>query len=305
MSSAPVKHSMSSSPKNSLGPRVGDKRKASPTPEPARKVVRGGPRDFGLAQILESTDIAQPLVTRHESPCDTFREVFCCDLAGPVSMVVYRSRPSRVMAIRTFTQNRTDQMLEIFRNIQHENILSAIECYKDGETVYFRFDDFPVTLEHLVACDAYPTETQLALILSQLLQGLSHLLKCGLAHQSLICSNILLSWSGILKIAGLEHCIEHLPGQSQAPMMNALATIAMELMQNYDKDDGLRGIDDVNRWPVESWPFKFLEATTTAVSVEQLKHHIHGPAGTDGKGELQWLARFALVSARTFYTYKT
>lgn len=55
-------------------------------------------------------------------------------------------------------------------------------------------------------------------------------------------------------------------------MMNALATIAMELMQNYDKDDGLRGIDDVNRWPVESWPFKFLEATTIAVSVEQLKH---------------------------------
>lgn len=82
-------------------------------------------------------------------------------------MVVYRSRPSRVMAIRTFTQDRTDQMLEIFRNIHHENILSAIECYKDGETVYFRFDDFPVTLEHLVACDAYPTETQLALILSQ------------------------------------------------------------------------------------------------------------------------------------------
>jgi hypothetical protein len=53
--------------------------------------------------------------------------------------------------------------------------------------------------------------------------------------------------------------------------MDALAEITMELMQGYVKDNGVRGVDDPVRWPVESMAFKFLEATTTAVSIEQLK----------------------------------
>jgi hypothetical protein len=72
-------------------------------------------------------------------------------------------------------------------------------------------------------------------------------------------------------LAGLEHCVERPQSQSHAQSIEALAKIAMELMQGYIKDDGIRGVDDLVRWPVESMAFKFLEATTTAVSLEQLK----------------------------------
>lgn len=45
----------------------------------------------------------------------------------------------------------------------------------------------------------------------------------------------------------------------------------MEIMQKYVKDDGMVGIDDVERWPVDSDAFKFLSALSTTKSIESLK----------------------------------
>jgi uncharacterized protein (DUF433 family) len=58
-------------------------------------------------------------------------------------------------------------MLQIFRRTRHKNILSAEECYQDGGTLFAVVDDLPLTLEQLVACPAYPNETQLASIIIQ------------------------------------------------------------------------------------------------------------------------------------------
>lgn len=45
----------------------------------------------------------------------------------------------------------------------------------------------------------------------------------------------------------------------------------MELMQKYEKDDGMVGVDDLDRWPVDSNAFGFLLATSTTESLEGLK----------------------------------
>lgn len=45
----------------------------------------------------------------------------------------------------------------------------------------------------------------------------------------------------------------------------------MELMQKYVKDDGMVGIDDVSRWPVDSDAFAFLSAISATESIESLK----------------------------------
>lgn len=45
----------------------------------------------------------------------------------------------------------------------------------------------------------------------------------------------------------------------------------MELMQKYVKDDGMVGVDDVDRWPVDSDAFGFLSAISTTESIETLK----------------------------------
>lgn len=45
----------------------------------------------------------------------------------------------------------------------------------------------------------------------------------------------------------------------------------MELMQTYDKNDGVLGVDDLDRWPVDSDAFEFLSTVSSTVAIEALK----------------------------------
>ena len=45
----------------------------------------------------------------------------------------------------------------------------------------------------------------------------------------------------------------------------------MELIQKYVKDDGVVGVDDLQRWPSDSDAVGFLLATTYTSSISQLK----------------------------------
>jgi hypothetical protein len=144
------------------------KRKASPVQERPGKVVKGSLKDFGLTQIVESGGTStSPIFRNNESPWDTFRQVFSCKLAGSVIMAIHRTRPSRVLALREYPAEIADRVLQIFRETQHRNILSAEECYRDEGSLYAVVDDLPLTLVHLVGCRAYPSETQLASIITQ------------------------------------------------------------------------------------------------------------------------------------------
>lgn len=70
--------------------------------------------------------------------------------------------------------------------------------------------------------------------------------------------------------AALEDCAQRAHGKSQTSMLNAVATITMELMQGYDIGDGIIGVDDIDRWPLDSEAFHFLEATSVAQSINAL-----------------------------------
>ena len=45
----------------------------------------------------------------------------------------------------------------------------------------------------------------------------------------------------------------------------------MELMQTYDKNDEVVGVDDLDRWPVDSDAFGFLSTVSSTVSIEALE----------------------------------
>lgn len=44
----------------------------------------------------------------------------------------------------------------------------------------------------------------------------------------------------------------------------------MDLMQGYHKEDGVVGVDDVVRWPLDSDAVSFLAQTTSTVSMTKL-----------------------------------
>lgn len=69
------------------------------------------------------------------------------------------------------------------------------------------------------------------------------------------------------------------PGQAEAAYLAALPSLTMQLMQKFDKEEGVAGVDDLERWPVNSNAVRFLSATATTVSIESLKE-VHEPDKT-------------------------
>ncbi|KAJ5640358.1 uncharacterized protein N7484_008220 [Penicillium longicatenatum] len=194
-------------------------------------------------------------------------------------------------------------MLGLYRSLKHSNVLSAAECFVDDESMFALVNDLPVNLAHLVGCRTlYPTEIELASIAWQVLDGACYLNTLGLEHQSLICRNVLLGLDGIVKIACIESCVERNPNEAQSGYIKALASIIMEVMQKDIKDCGVIGIEDLERWPVDSNAFKFLSAISTTENIEALKEQPLVSKKYRLKGELILLARSVFLSAHIFYS---
>ncbi|CDM29090.1 Protein kinase-like domain [Penicillium roqueforti FM164] len=264
----------------------------------SRKILRGSPKTLELPTIVDTGGLAQTPLIRTCSPWETYKPIFTCDLAGTVSICEHRRRGSKVVAIRSSSRTDGEESLHKYTRFDHFNIISASECFKDNGVNHFIVDDLPISLEHLVASDAYPSEVQLASIVKQVMDGLSYLIECGYEHSSLKCSTTLMSLDGVVKI---ELTVPYTPEQSQSLSLKGLGSLTMELMQKYVKENV--GIDDPARWPIDSNAVDFLSSTTSARSVMELTQH---PlvAATCSTGSLVGLARLAIVSACTFYSYK-
>lgn len=107
------------------------------------------------------------LLIRYESPWNTYKKEFTCDVAGDTAIVVRRWSPSETFALRLYTGDTGVKMLHCFSHLQHENVLSAREYYCQEGSVYALCEDLPITLENVVTCVAFASEAQLAAILGQ------------------------------------------------------------------------------------------------------------------------------------------
>ncbi|CEJ55662.1 hypothetical protein PMG11_01910 [Penicillium brasilianum] len=277
--------------------------------DPSKNVLRDHGRDNRQGEGLA---VHSPVIQRG-CPWDTLKDLFTCDLAGPVTLAIHKQDPRKLIAVRSFSRDKADKWLDVLRRTKHPNVVCARQIFKDHGTTYSIFDDLPLTLEHVVACDIFPSELQLASILIQALDGLTHLLECGFEHESLNCSNILLGQDGAIQIgmfnhhldtscsrswtAALEHCTERQPNQSQAKLLRALTKITTLLMQKYLKADSVVGIDST-RW--QSDPLEFLSATASVATIQDLREHSLITKHRCAAGTLVGLARLCLITTRTF-----
>jgi hypothetical protein len=115
---------------------------------------------------LQTHPISSVRIT-NKSPWDTYRKVFKCELAGDVVIVVHRTEPSEVYALRSYREPIAAKVLHRLTQLQHKNILSVKECFCTEDSMYALCQDFPLTLEDIITCDAYLDEIQLSAILTQ------------------------------------------------------------------------------------------------------------------------------------------
>ncbi|KAJ5461025.1 uncharacterized protein N7458_002577, partial [Penicillium daleae] len=172
-------------------------------------------------------------------------------------------------------------------SIRHINLASAKDFFATIEGLFTLSDFFPLTLEHVVACQHYPNEIELNAIMSQvsltpvqmgyifsfiilgILMDNNGNIKIGIsAHYSMKDSLNPLPLT--MTLGRLEKCVLRAAKKPQKTEMRCLANIMMELLQKYVKDDGNIGIDDLDRWPSDSVPVEFLLATTVSDSVGSL-----------------------------------
>ncbi|RAK94831.1 uncharacterized protein BO80DRAFT_469880 [Aspergillus ibericus CBS 121593] len=272
--------------------------------EPSRKIIRGQPRGLALPEAtrLSGNNVGSDLVIRDEPPWDTFKKFYECDLAGTVAVCVRCSGRRAVWAIRQYSRKDTDRILKTLRSTRHGNVDSVWQCFRTPDSLYTVSKFHPLTLDHVVACKAFPNQQQLAAILSQFIDGLSYLVSQNLQHTSLDCSSILMSLEGEIQIARIDCWTVRPPGRVQADDLAPIARVMMQLMQKYAKDDGAVGIDNLDRWQKCPAAIEFLSATTSAGSFEDLKKHLLSEVRWS-PSDLIGIAWFALISARTFYSY--
>ena len=143
------------------------KRPAIPSlAEPSGKVIRGSPRALTLPKTNGSVN-SSDLIIREESPWDTFKKYYDCDLAGTVALCVRRSGRRAVWAIRQYPRKDADRILGILPYTRHKNVISVIECFRTSDALYTLSKFHELTLDHVVACKAFPGQRQLAAIMSQ------------------------------------------------------------------------------------------------------------------------------------------
>jgi hypothetical protein len=149
---------------------VDDRRKRQLSPIHEERAPSGSQRLIDFTHGANSQNHSHPtLKARDQSPWDTYEKEFTCDLAGDAAIVFHRSQPSGTLALRQYPGDLGTKMLHYFSQLQHENILSAEECFSAKGSVYALCEDLPITLEDVVACDAFLSETRLAAILKQVI----------------------------------------------------------------------------------------------------------------------------------------
>ncbi|CAG7923596.1 unnamed protein product [Penicillium olsonii] len=249
------------------------KSSATPSPpEPPSKVIPGSPGDIALQGTghLENS-IGSDGFLRDESPWDTFKPYYECDLAGTVAVCVPCSGSRAARAIRRYPSKDADRILEILRSTSHTNVVFVLECFRTSDSLYTLSKFDPLTLDHVVACKAFPNQVELAAIMSQFLDGLSYLATQNFHHPSLDCSSVLMSLEGEVKIARIDCCIIRQTGRLHKIDLAPVSKVMMELMQKYAKDDGAVGIDNLDRWQTCPAAIDFLSVTISASSFEELK----------------------------------
>ncbi|KAF2195726.1 hypothetical protein K469DRAFT_535857, partial [Zopfia rhizophila CBS 207.26] len=185
-------------------------------------------------------------------PWRSYKKTYKLRLSVDVRVTVAEQRAFlyNEVLVRHFFGSSVKDRFRGFQRIRHANLVPILKVLRFEETIYVMYKYIPVSL-HYVANNPRRNEIRLAAILGQIMNGLAYLSTQELEYRSLTCSSILVNLDRGVKIN-----------------IRALSYITMELMQGYVKDDGVVGVDDLDRW--DSDALDFLLETTSITLVNEL-----------------------------------
>ncbi|KAI9776696.1 MAG: hypothetical protein M1839_009423 [Geoglossum umbratile] len=216
------------------------------------------------------------------SPWDLYKKDFSIELGGSIAVVHKKPVTEDLFAIRSFSGQDTDEKLYMLCLLRHESFLLSHEIFFFEDTYFIVSEYMAISLEELTI--ARPDELQLAIIIHQILNGISFLVKQGLTHGSITCSNILVSTRGVVKIAIPECCCR----KSSLMDIVALGCVMKQLMEG-PTEAKISGLKNPGYWSEEAVDFYSL---TLSASPEQLAQLAQIPTNFATKGRTSTIGFF-------------
>lgn len=104
------------------------------------------------------------------SPWQKYEQDHERDMGGPLTVACQKSLAFDMVAVRELQSTTASDILDIIKNLQHENIVAVFELFEVEQSLFVVSEYLPITLHQIVKCLRYPNELQLAAILGQVIR---------------------------------------------------------------------------------------------------------------------------------------
>ncbi|KAJ9129567.1 hypothetical protein NKR23_g12509, partial [Pleurostoma richardsiae] len=217
----------------------------------------------------------QLVPVKEGSPWDYYRNAFGLELGGYVAIVCRTPATGDLYAMHSFSGSSREKKLYMLRQLKHENLLRPVEIFSFEGSFHVISEYTAISLEGIIL--VRPSEIQLAAIVHQILDAICYLESEELIHGSITCPNVLLTTTGLVKIANPESCSTTTP-EDRLDDTKALGLIMSELMDE-SLEDGVTSVGSggptlrINKpsvWSSEALDFMTLTMTASASKLAEV-----------------------------------
>ncbi|KAJ5771447.1 uncharacterized protein N7511_003498 [Penicillium nucicola] len=169
----------------------------------------------------------------YANPWDTFEPVARLQ---DQSWIFARRRTSKgaVVHVQQLQQQMPNAtaLLEMMDQVAHPSFLKLLECYQYDTSCMLIWEPTEVSVDQILASSCLITADEISCIVKPILEGILHLRRLGRALATLSPGTILVTYSGDVKIVGVENsCKIHESEMNSATIkLCALADIVKKLM---------------------------------------------------------------------------
>ncbi|KAH7248313.1 hypothetical protein B0J15DRAFT_468322 [Fusarium solani] len=186
-------------------------------PSPVTAATNRTPRDTSSASAVSTPRLSPILevdnggvpppdlpIYVHEPLNDRYPEAYTVHMgSNKVKVVSVKRNDARGDRdggfLREFRGSGAIDDVKAVQRISNSSFLEVLETWGTNESFYVVFKFMPLCLVDVSAASSL-SENEIPVIFNQVLDGLSYLVKEGLTHDRLICSNVLINYEGEVKI---------------------------------------------------------------------------------------------------------
>ncbi|KIW86661.1 uncharacterized protein Z519_12716 [Cladophialophora bantiana CBS 173.52] len=286
---------------DTLSNEEADLNKATSDIKPSQHEIYRPSSSDGIQRLREN-----PIRVQEGSPWHIYKKRYDLTLGENVLVSQLRTtEPNlnrRLYAIRSFDAPDARRKVQILQKVRHESFINISHVFLEGPTCYTISELDEISLFEFCKPKFNLTETQLAAIIYQLLQGIEFLSSQNLQLGLLTCSHVVVSRWGVVKIANPQDCSSQTSLQKHHVAGDALQLqgILLTLMEKSEPEELPAEPTRPHKWSPSL--VEFSNSLPYRGPAELLQDHFL--LGAPDRAELAWIVSLTKIAVHIRYDYK-